>query len=108
MKYKLKANPACVESTQQNVDSNLIADNSEPEGGTQSENILQLFGDMNFKEFSKKIDPNTITETSPYVKVQNKKGEIICVEKHTLCWYLTKSTSKLSSERLLRVMAKAP
>lgn len=80
--------------------------NSSFETEGRSENNLQLFSDVNFKPYSIKIDSEFITETSQYVKIRNKDGEILCVKKHMLCWFLSSTTSKLSSDRLRRVMAK--
>lgn len=72
----------------------------------QNKDVLQMFKDVNLKQYAVKIDPETIDESSPYVKIQNKNGEIICIEKHKLCWFLGQTKGKLSSDRLLRVMAK--
>lgn len=88
-----------VKEVQQNEQCNI-------ESVVQSEHVLQLFSEINFKQYAKKIDASTINEESPYVKVQNKNGEILCIEKHTLCWLLGKSTTKLSSDRLIRVMTR--
>lgn len=70
----------------------------------QCEDVLQRLRDVDLKPYAIKVDPNTVSETSPYVKVKNKNGELLCIEKHTLCWLLGKSTTKLSSNRLRRVM----
>lgn len=108
VKYKVTPINTVDEKAQQDAHGFTTTDNSESEGAEGNDDILQLFPDMNFNAISKKIDPNTVTETGPYVKIKNKKGEIVCVEKHTLCWYLSKSTTKLSSDRLIRVMTKIP
>lgn len=70
------------------------------------QDLLKLFSEINLSECTEKIDPHQINETSQYVKVRNKKGKLYCVKKHTLCWILGKSTSRLSSDRLMRVMSK--
>lgn len=70
-------------------------------------NDSQLLYNRNFKQYAeKKIDTNRITETSPFVKVKDKSGESVYVKKCTLCWLFEKSTKKLSSDRLRRVMTK--
>lgn len=76
------------------------------ENTVQNKDVLQIFKDVNLKQYAIKIDPEKIDETSPYIKVHNKNGEIICIEKHKLCWFLGQTNKKLSSDRLLRVMAK--
>lgn len=69
--------------------------------------ILQMFREINLSEYScKNINMEEINEESVYVKVRNTKGEVFYVTKHILCWLLSKSTTKLSSDRLRRVMAK--
>lgn len=79
------------------------AENQETE---PDETVLRLFKDVDFKPYAKKVNPIEIDENSLYVKVRNKTGEILFVEKHTLCWFLSKSMTKLSSCRLARSMAK--
>lgn len=72
-----------------------------------NKHILPHFNEINLSEYSnKKIRPEIITESSPYVRIENTKGEKFCVKKHSLCWLLSKSTSKLSSNRLIRVMTR--
>lgn len=95
-----------VEKVQTDVESNLSRHIPETINRVECDTVLQLFSDMNLKPFAKKVDSSSIDETSRYVKVRNNNGEILSVEKHTLCWLLGKSTSKLSSDRLIRVMAK--
>lgn len=69
-------------------------------------NVFKLFGDVQFNDYSeKKIDPDTINETSLHAKVQTNDGKVFVVNKHTLCWFLSKSTEKQSSDRLRRVMS---
>lgn len=69
--------------------------------------ILQSFSEINLNDYSnKKINIDEITEKSVFVKVKNNKQEIFCVHKRLLCYLLSKSTTKLSSDRLRRVMAK--
>lgn len=70
------------------------------------QDILKLFSEISLNECKEKVDPEKINQKSQYVKVRNSKGELFCVKKHTLCWILSKSTSKLSSDRLIRVMSK--
>lgn len=108
MSLKNPMDYACKFSKQRNTTANNVEDCIIPEKEIESQNedVLQLFKEANLKSHSTKIDPTSITETSPYVKIQNKDGEILCDKKHTLCWFLGKSTIKLSSDRLLRVRAK--
>lgn len=70
------------------------------------DDILQMFRNINLIQYSKKISLDMFGEDSLYVKVRNDQNEIFYVTKHTLVWLLTKSTSKLSSDRLIRVMAR--
>lgn len=68
---------------------------------------LRLFSDINLKEYeNKKFNPETLTERSLYIKIRNVLNEIFYVSKHTIVWLLSKSQSKLSSDRLRRVMDK--
>lgn len=82
------------------------SDISEMENAGENKDVLQLFTEVNLKQYSVKKNSENISETSPFVKVKNKNGEILCIKKHTLCWFLGNTTSKLSSDRLIRVMAK--
>lgn len=71
----------------------------------ENENVLKLFENVDLKRIAcKKVDTSRIKETDQYVKVQNPDGKILSVKKHTLCWFLQKPETKLSSDRLLRVM----
>lgn len=74
--------------------------------GIRDEDVLQLFPDVNFKPYAKKVDHHS--DTSSCVKVKQADGTILHIEKHTLCWLLSKTTTKLSSDRLVRVMSKQP
>lgn len=58
------------------------------------------------KEYSEKIDCHEIDEKSQYVKVKDSKGNILCLKKHDMNFVLSKTTSKLSSDRLRRVMSR--
>lgn len=70
-------------------------------------NVLKIFGDVDFREYAvKNVSPDEVGESSIYVKIQSTDGNMICVKKHTLCWFLGQSTDKLSSDRLKRVMSR--
>lgn len=69
------------------------------------DDFLRMFSDINLREYSQKIEPNRMDQNSQFVKVRNTKEEIFYVKKNMLCWLFGKSTSKLSSDRLIRVMA---
>lgn len=97
--FPKKRNPP-TEETETNIDSTVTENN------VQDEDLLKLFSDANLKQYAEKIDPEKVDETNPYVKVRNKNGEILCIKKHKLCWFLGTTTRKLSSDRLIRVMAK--
>lgn len=72
-----------------------------------NKNIMRNFSDIDLKEYSNnKIKPEDITESSVYVKVENTNGEVFFVHKNKLCWLLSRTTSKLSSDRLIRVMSR--
>lgn len=92
-KNTLKARSEEINQNNQNIEPN--------------KDVLQLFKKANLKQYSEKIDPQNVDEESPFVKVKNNDGKIICMKKHTLCWFLTQTTSKLSSDRLVRSMAKS-
>lgn len=81
--------------------------NQNNQNSESDKDVLQLFKTANLKQYSEKFDPQNVDEESAYVKVKNNDGKIVCLKKHTLCWFLTKTTSKLSSDRLLRSMAKS-
>lgn len=94
------------EQSQPNKEKKTNAEISETEPVTQDDDVLHLFSEMNFTAYAAKIDPSTIDVSSPYVKVKNQNGKMLCVQKHILCWLLSKSTTKLSSDRIIRVMTK--
>lgn len=115
MRVKQPKNHSCVipkmkcslvEQSHPDQEKKTNAEISETEPATQDEDVLQLFSEMNFTQYAEKINPSTIDESSPYVKVKNRNGKLICIQKHTLCWLLSKSTTKLSSDRSIRVMTK--
>lgn len=66
--------------------------------------VLQLFPNINLRQYSDKIKANDIDEKSIYVKVKSIDGNLYCVKKNTLCWLLDKTTTKLSSDRLVKFM----
>lgn len=82
-----------------------VDENNSTENNTDQD-LLKLFSEIKLSECNEKIEIDKANESSIYVKVRNQKGELYCVKKHTLCWLLSKSTSKLSSDRLVRVMSK--
>lgn len=53
------------------------------------------------KNYAAQVSQNDITETSPYVEIENENR--LVVKKTSLVWYLRKDCQKLSSDRLLRV-----
>lgn len=109
MRVKIPTNHSCVipKPKRSRVEqSNAGISQSETAIATQDEDILQLFGGMDLTQYAEKIDPNSIDVSGPYVKVKNRNGKILCIQKHTLCWLLSKTTTKLSSDRTIRVMTK--
>lgn len=64
--------------------------------------MLQLFKEIKLRQYSDKIKATEIDEESIYVKVKNVNGNLYCVKKNTLCWLLDKTTTKLSSDRLIK------
>lgn len=72
----------------------------------QNNDMLRLYRDINLSGYSMKVLPEDVREDSLYIKVINAKEEVFVVKKHTLIWLLSKTTTKLSSDRLLRVMGK--
>lgn len=62
-----------------------------------------MFKNSNLKQYSeRKVDQSKINENSLIVKVKNEKGNEFFLKKYILCWLLSKSTSKLSSDRIIR------
>lgn len=98
----IEINPIVSDESNEPVEENSNhTDSSNP-------NILKIFGDVNFRNYSaKNINPDTITPTSLYVKIESKDGEKYILNKHTLCWLMSQSTNRLSSDRLRRVMGKS-
>jgi hypothetical protein len=84
-----------------NVVSRLSIDDN-----AQNVDTLRVFPEIDLTEYSKKIDANTVTANGLYVKVRNVFNEVFYVTKHTIVWLLSKTTTKLSSDRLRRVMAR--
>lgn len=107
MNLKNLKNYACKYPKKVNRPENVVSELTLlSENAEEDNDVLQLFTEANLKQYSVDIDPKKINEKCPYVKIRNKDGEIFCIEKHKLCWFLTQTTSKLSSDRLIRVMAK--
>lgn len=85
-----------IESAVQRID--LVDENSD--------DILRMYPDINLAEYRQKVDIESLNEHSFYIKVRNRIGRMFVVTKHTLVWLLSKTTTKLSSDRIRRVMAK--
>lgn len=72
--------------------------------------MLRMFPHINLKGLKEyqieKFEKNQITENCPYVKIENISGDIFYIAKKKLVWLLSNTTTKLSSDRLIRVMAK--
>lgn len=64
--------------------------------------LLRLGGNLKLKNFAHLFANGPLSETSSYIEVPGCKKRFIC-KKTSLCWLLTKESSKLSSDRLLRV-----
>lgn len=61
-------------------------------------------GTLQLKDFTPHDESNKdITQKTSFLKISLNSGRVMTVRKSTLCWLLQKSTSKLSSDRLLRV-----
>lgn len=88
-----------------NTDLRRLNINSE----TDDLDMLKLYPDINLTEYEnkKKLNAELITENSPFVKVRNAQGREFYVSKHTLVWLLSKTTTKLSSDRVRRVMTRS-
>lgn len=71
------------------------------------DDMLTLFKDVNLREYAIKLSPEGYNNCGLYVRVQNGKGQVFFVTKHTLVWLLSKTTTKLSSDRLIRVMTRS-
>lgn len=54
------------------------------------------------KNFAEKFSDRTVDQNSPYVELSGSNKRII-VKKTSLCWLLKRDSSKMSSDRLLRV-----
>lgn len=72
----------------------------------ENADMLEMFSDINLSAYNQKIRLEDYDENGPYIKVQNTKNQVFYVKKPVLIWLLSKSTSKLSSDRLQRVMRK--
>lgn len=66
--------------------------------------ILRLFENLKLNEYSDKIEPSQVDANSLYAVVRDSNGKRLCIKKHSLCWLMDKTTTKLSSDRLIRVM----
>lgn len=80
---------------------------------TKSHNSMELktiqlttndLKNIQLKNYSAKVNPNEIKTTGPYVKIECSGNKQIVVKKTSLCWLLSTECSKLSSDRLMRVM----
>jgi hypothetical protein len=73
----------------------------------RDKDIVETFKNTNLKQYSEKnVNVDKLCETSSIVKIKNLNGEEFFIKKYILCWLLSKTTSKLSSDRLSRVMGK--
>lgn len=79
-----------------------VLDISSAKENNSDPDVLQLFKEINLRLYSNKIKADNIDEKSIYVKVKNINGDLFCVKKNTLCWLLDKTTTKLSSDRLIK------
>lgn len=70
---------------------------------TEDEELLKLFINMNLSTYSKTLSPEQFDANRTYVKVRSNE-QILCVLKRDLVWVLSKTTPKISSDRLRRVM----
>lgn len=75
--------------------SNLQTEN--PEG---DRNVLKFFQNIDFEKYSAK----NVRKSNSLVDVNQTNGKTITIEKRTLVWLLSKTTTKLQSQRLRRVM----
>lgn len=94
------------ERSKKRTENENFLDTSSSNEDSSDPDVLQLFKDINLREYSDKIKADNIDEKSIHVKVKNINGDLFCVKKNTLCWLLDKTTSKLSSDRLIKFMDK--
>lgn len=60
---------------------------------------------IQLKDYSGKCEPSEVSETGPYIEIICAGEKKIVVKKTSFCWLLGKDSTKLSSDRLLRVRA---
>lgn len=65
--------------------------------------VLRLYHNLQLKNYAEEVDISTVAENSQYVIVRDEDSLRKCVKKHSLCWLMSISLPKLSSDRLLRV-----
>lgn len=96
-----------VDNARENADIDII-ENAVRHMDISEENseMLQMYPDINLAPFTQKVNITNLNEHSFYIKIKNRLGQIFLITKHTLVWLLSKGTSKLSSDRMARVMAK--
>lgn len=74
-----------------------------PEIPETEKDRLKFYPEINLANYEQKVDPDSIKEEDEHVKVFTL-NKTFSITKHTLIWLLSKTTTKLSSDRLLRVM----
>lgn len=73
---------------------------------SENENMLRQFSSINLREYAVKLK-ETSNNCGLLVKVRNDKHQVFFISKHTLIWLLSKTCTKLSSDRLKRVMTRS-
>lgn len=89
----LKSKPAHIISS--NCENNIEID----------DDFLKLFSAIHLKQYAQKSASTESDHKKHLVKVRTDNCDPIFIPKHTLCWIFGKSTNKLSSDRLRRVMS---
>lgn len=89
------------------ISEETMSENSAPQEETRDPDIVVMFKNSDLKQYNEReVDQSKVNDSSLIVKVKNENGAEFFLKKYILCWLLSKTTSKLSSDRIIRVMGK--
>lgn len=107
--YVCKINPPLSKTVAQLKSTRIQSKNYNQNTNILNNPIVFMATDLKniqLKNYARKVNPDDINETGPYVEVECYGNRRIIVKKTSLCWLLGSEHNKLSNDRLRRVMHK--
>lgn len=92
----------CLPDIDQALSTDDVCKSSKNESTMHDLSTVNFLANICLKNYANKFKGNKIDETSSFVEIPHEKKRFI-VRKSSLCWLLSNTDSKLSSDRLLRV-----